>query len=266
MLEQLSTVDAGTVGLGVFFAIGLLGGAHCIGMCGPLVTSYATRLSRGEDRTNAPRLRWHDVRQHALFNLGRTVSYAAIGAVMGALGALLFDAAAIVSVARSVRATAGVLVGGIIVLAGVQYLVRGTVGHVDAIPGSGDLFERLTGLLSDRIDDWVDSPRIFALGAIHGVLPCPLLYPAFLYAFARGSPVEGALSLAALGLGTFPTLFGMATVWHSVQPRTRVRLHRVLGVLFVLLGSIALTHGLMLFGVPVPHVKIPVWQPLSVAG
>ncbi|TKX52501.1 sulfite exporter TauE/SafE family protein, partial [Halorubrum sp. SS7] len=28
----------------LFLAIGLLGGAHCIGMCGPLVTVYASRM------------------------------------------------------------------------------------------------------------------------------------------------------------------------------------------------------------------------------
>ncbi len=38
---------SGDIGLVVFALIGLLGGAHCLGMCGPLVTLYADRL--GDD-------------------------------------------------------------------------------------------------------------------------------------------------------------------------------------------------------------------------
>jgi len=34
----------------LFLVIGLLGGAHCIGMCGPLVTVYAGRMREGRAR------------------------------------------------------------------------------------------------------------------------------------------------------------------------------------------------------------------------
>ncbi|MUW15947.1 sulfite exporter TauE/SafE family protein, partial [Halorubrum sp. CBA1125] len=36
----------------LFLAIGLLGGAHCIGMCGPLVTVYAGRMRDGTRRAD----------------------------------------------------------------------------------------------------------------------------------------------------------------------------------------------------------------------
>jgi sulfite exporter TauE/SafE len=98
-------------------------------------------------------------------------------------------------------------------------------------------------------------------------LPCPILYPVYLYALARGSPVAGAVSLALVGLGTFPTLFasGLAVgALDGIAPTNRVRLHRVLGVAFLLLGYIPLAHGLMLLGVDLlPHVHIPVYQPLG---
>jgi len=268
---QSSLVDPGTgVSLAVFAAIGLLGGAHCLGMCGPLVTLYADRMARGDggatatasDRHGQSRVGWHDIRQHLLFNLGRTVSYAAIGAVMGSLGAVLFDAAAVAAIARPVRAVTGLAVGVVIVAAGLGYLVRGSVGHGSSIPGLGRVFSRVYALVTDHVDDWVGGPRIVGLGMVHGVLPCPLLYPAFLYALARGSPVEGALSLAVLGLGTVPTLFAYGTVFQSVSARSRVRLHRVLGVAFLVLGYLPLSHGLMLVGVDVPRIPVPVYQPL----
>jgi sulfite exporter TauE/SafE len=249
----------GDVGLLVFLAIGALGGVHCLGMCGPLVTLYADRLGADADR-----VRPIDVRQHLLFNAGRTLSYATIGATMGALGAVLFDAAAVAAVATDVRAITGIVVGGFIVLTGGGYLVRGTGGgHGGSLPLVGTAFARIYGTVTARVDEWVGGPRIVALGALHGLLPCPLLYPAFLYAFAVGSPARGALSLFVLGLGTVPTLLAYGTVFQSLDAGARVGLHRVLGVLFLALGYLPLAHGLMLVGIHVPHPPIPVYQPLG---
>ncbi|MFB6100990.1 MAG: sulfite exporter TauE/SafE family protein [Haloplanus sp.] len=248
----------GDVGLVVFFAIGILGGAHCLGMCGPLVTLYADRLGAENER-----VRWLDVRQHLLFNAGRTASYTLIGATMGALGAVFFDTAAVAAIATDVRAITGIVVGGFIVVTGAGYLLRGSGGGGVSIPFVGSAFSRVYGAVTARVDEWVGGPRIVALGALHGFLPCPLLYPAFLYAFAVGSPTRGALSLAVLGLGTVPTLLAYGTVFQSLGTGTRAGLHRVLGALFVVLGYLPLAHGLMLMGIHLPHPPIPVYQPLG---
>lgn len=254
----LGTIGRESLGLGVFFLIGLLGGAHCLGMCGPLVTTYGTRLGSDTDR-----LRWRDVRQHALFNLGRTVSYAGMGAAMGALGIVLYEAANVVELAAIVRGTTGVLVGIVIVATGVRYLHSGSAVGFETLPGVSSLFGRVSGAVTDRLDSLVHGPGIVALGAVHAILPCPLLFPAYLYAFARGSPVEGALALGALGLGTFPTLFALGTLSVRLDTARRVTVHRILGVAFLGLGLVALTHGLRLLGAPVPHVPLPIYQPLS---
>lgn len=248
----------GDVGLLVFVAIGVLGGAHCLGMCGPLVTLYADRLGAESDR-----VRPIDVRQHLLFNAGRTLSYAAIGALMGGLGAVLFDVAAVATLATDVRGITGILAGGFIMFTGAGYLFRGSVGHGVSIPFAGSAFSRMYAAVTARVDTWVGGPRILALGALHGILPCPLLYPAFLYAFAVGSPIRGAVSLAALGVGTVPTLLAYGTVFQSLTTGRRVGLHRALGVLFVALGYLPLAHGLMLLGIHIPHPPIPVYQPLG---
>jgi len=91
-----------------------------------------------------------------------------------------------------------------------------------------------------------------------------MLYPAFLYAFARGSPVEGALSLGVLGAGTFPTLMVYGLTVRSIGPEHRQTLHRVLGVAFVALGLVTLKMGLMSFGIELPiPLRFPRYQPLS---
>ncbi|MFW6317508.1 MAG: sulfite exporter TauE/SafE family protein [Halorubrum sp.] len=81
----------------VFGLIGLLAGAHCLGMCGPLVTTYGDRMREARSGRNRDELTPFEVRQHLLFNLGRTAGYALVGGLFGLLGALAFvsvDAAA----------------------------------------------------------------------------------------------------------------------------------------------------------------------------
>jgi sulfite exporter TauE/SafE len=262
----------------LFAAIGLLGGAHCIGMCGPLVTVYASRMDAdagrtdgGEaDATRAPRaatgreghLTTYEVRQHALFNLGRAASYATIGTLLGALGgAVLVATATLTDAAEAVRGGVGLLVGAAVILVGVRYLLGGATGGIH-LPG----LERVTGWLTGHLDRLANGPGIVALGAVHGLLPCPNLYPAYLYAFASGSAVAGGVALGALGLGTIPAVFAYGTLIESVDPVSRRRIHRLLGVAFVALGYVLFAHGLMAVGVHVPHPRLPFWNPLDVAG
>ena len=246
-------------GLGLFFVVGLLGGAHCLGMCGPLVTTYADRLG---GRDNA--VSWREIRGHALFNAGRTASYATIGGLAGLAGGVVFDAAGVIALGDAIRGVVGVGVGLFVVAAGLGYLVSGT--NALARFEAGVLsrpFARVYGAITTRVDDWVRGPRIAALGAIHGLLPCPILYPAFLYAFATGSATTGALSLLALGLGTVPALFLYGTAFGAAGETTRRRLHRAMGVAFLAMGYVPIAHGLGLLGVPVPGVRIPIYQPLG---
>ena len=250
-------VVTGDVGLAIFAIVGLLGGAHCLGMCGPLVTLYADQL--GDDGP----VRWAEIRQHLLFNFGRTVSYALIGGLMGLLGTVVYDTAAVVALADTLRAVAGIAVGGFIVVTGGLYLRTGTTAGTAARIGSGSLFWRLSTRLHQHVDQWVGGPRIVALGAVHGILPCPLLYPAFLYAFAVGSPAYGALALSVLGLGTVPAVFGYGVAFNSVSPRFQSGLHRTLGAAFLVLGYLPLSHGLLILGIELPHPAIPIYQPLG---
>ncbi|NGM68067.1 sulfite exporter TauE/SafE family protein [Natronolimnobius sp. AArcel1] len=253
------------VGIVVFALIGLLGGAHCLGMCGPLVTTYSDRLRAQESGPSGRNeLTVGMVKQHALFNLGRAISYALIGGLFGLAGSLVFiSPQAVTAVATDVHALAGIVVGVVIVVMGLSYLTgKGLVGGSVTLPLVQPALERVHGRLLANVDSWVGDTRIAGLGAVHGLLPCPLLYPAFLYAFVQGSPAGGVLALAALGLGTVPSLFVYGTLFQSLSLETRIKLHRVLGVAFVVLGYIPLQHGLATLGIYLPHVPLPHYQPL----
>ncbi|MBP1921354.1 sulfite exporter TauE/SafE [Halorubrum alkaliphilum] len=270
----------------LFLAIGLLGGAHCIGMCGPLVTAYSARMNGGvtdtggsgstagsrtdggtgaaagtdsTDRRRSGHLTTYEVRQHALFNLGRTASYTLIGALLGAIGGVvLVGAATLTGAAGTVRGVVGLGVGAAVILVGIRYVLGGATGGVH-LPG----LQRITGWLTGHVDRLANGPGIVGLGAVHGLLPCPILYPAYLYAFASGSAVSGGIALAALGVGTMPAVFLYGTLIERVDAVHRRRVHRLLGVAFVVLGYVLFAHGLMAVGIHLPHPELPFWNPLD---
>lgn len=259
------TVDvlAGNVDLAVFLLIGLLAGAHCLGMCGPLVTAYGDRMRANGPSRRRDELRPFEVRQHLLFNLGRAGSYALLGGLFALLGYVAFASLdATLAIGDGIRGVTGILVGIAIVASGLYYLrgKSGVPGH--NVPLLGAVFGRISGALVGRIDRLATGPGIVGLGAVHGLLPCPIIYPAYIYAFALGDPLRGALSLGVLGIGTIPTLFLYGTLLSSIGPQTRVRLHRGLGAAFLLLGYLPLQHGLMQFGVHLPHPPVPFYDPL----
>lgn len=255
----------------LFLLIGLLAGAHCIGMCGPLVTIYAQQMDAtrtdGGQQTGSARgqrhahLSLYEVRQHALFNVGRTLSYTTIGAIVGLLGGVVFiGAGELTATAELVRGVFGVVTGTFVIGTGVIY-VLGRVTSGVQLPGTQRVIQKLTG----AVERLANGPGIVGLGAVHGLLPCPILYPAYLYAFSTGSPIAGGVALFALGVGTIPTVFAYGTIIDSVSATHRRRMHRVLGVLFVILGYILLAHGLMSLGIRIPHPRLPFWDPLTTA-
>nr|WP_313684037.1 sulfite exporter TauE/SafE family protein [Halobellus sp. DFY28] len=262
LVVDVGSVSGSEVEAVVFLVVGALGGAHCLGMCGPLVSVYADRLSEQEERDVGLSVR--QVRQHGLFNVGRAVGYAIVGAVLATVGAFAFGAAdAVFAVGNGLRAATGILVGAFIMTTGAAYLAGGSGLHL-SLPGplSGG-FAYVSTALTGRVDALVGDWRIVGLGFGHAFLPCPITYPAYLYAFTIGDPVRAALLLSLLGVGTLPTLFVYGTALGSLSVGRRQSLHRVLGAAFLLLGYLPLAHGLMLVGIHIPHPTVPIYQPLG---
>lgn len=170
------------------FAAGLLGGVHCVGMCGGIVGALSA-ASRG---SLSARL--------AAFNAGRIASYATAGATAGAMGGLAQGVGpeAILRTALFVAAQVMVVLIGFYVAGWSRAIVR---------------FERAGAALWRRLDPLrrrffpIDSTsRALGAGAIWGWIPCGLVYGMLPLAAVAGGPGKGALVLAAFGLGTLPGL------------------------------------------------------------
>jgi sulfite exporter TauE/SafE len=221
---------AGTA-LAAAFLFGLLGSTHCFGMCGPLVSLYASQLAAGGGPS--------PLRQHLLFNLGRSLAYTNLGALLGAAGFIL-----------GVRPWTVGLVG---LAAGLFVLAMGS--HFLGVGGAASSLERLlarpTGALVGIWRRYVllaRSPGIVLLGALHGLLPCPLLYVMFTSAVAVGDPIRGGVLLFCFSLGTVPMMWGIGVAGQHLSPARRLAWQRVFGGLVTLWGLVLVVHGLQSLG------------------
>jgi len=214
----------GSVDLLSAFVVGLLGGVHCVGMCGGIVGALSFGLP--PDR-NLPIL--------LAYNAGRISSYALAGALMGALG-FYFSGLLPVQLAQRVLLT---FAGLFLILMGL-YLA----GWWNAL----SRVERAGGLLWRRIEPLgrgllpVRSVRhALLLGLLWGWLPCGLVYSALVWTVSAGGAVEGAMLMLAFGLGTLPNLLLMGVAAAQLTRWARQPLVRVLaGTLVILFGVLLL--------------------------
>lgn len=174
------------------FVVGLLGGVHCVGMCGGIVGALSLGLP---GQRNLPLL--------LAYNIGRISSYTAAGALMGALG-FYFSGLLPVQIAQQVL----LAVAGLFLILMGLYLA-GWWNALTAIERAGGvLWRRIEplgrGLLPVR-SVW----HGFLLGLLWGWLPCGLVYSALVWTVSAGGALEGAALMLAFGLGTLPNLLLM---------------------------------------------------------
>ncbi|HUX26489.1 MAG TPA: sulfite exporter TauE/SafE family protein [Burkholderiales bacterium] len=215
-------------GLAAVFLIGLLGGVHCIGMCGGIVGALTLQTPR---RSRA----WS---MHLAYSAGRIASYAAAGAIMGLIGGagLMFNHILPVQLLFYVLANL-VLIGLGLYLAGLnKWLAR---------------LESLGGWLWRRIQPYSvrflpadTAPKAFALGTLWGWLPCGLVYSVLATALVSGGAARGAGLMLAFGLGTLPNLLlaGMALKRLREFTANR-RLRLAAGVLVAAFGVVGLARA-----------------------
>ena len=175
--------------IAVFF-IGILGGAHCIGMCGGIVGALSMPGQRGASL-------WA---RHLAYNLGRISSYTLIGGAVGAIGSasLLFNQFLPVQLSLYVLANVMLICMGI-------YLV-GYTRVLAGVERFGQQLWRNVQPLSRRFVGGRSWQQALPLGFMWGFLPCGLTYSVLSTALVSGSALRGAGLMLSFGLGTLPNL------------------------------------------------------------
>ena len=206
--------------------VGLLGGVHCLGMCGGVVGALTFSLP-----VTVQRQWWRMMSYQLAYNLGRITSYTLAGALFGFLGSQLVSLAAFLPMQQALQ----VVAGGFMVALGL-YLAGLWQGVV--------VIERLGGRLWARLQPWTQRltpvrslPQAWLYGLVWGWLPCGLVYSMLIWALAAGSAVQGAALMLAFGLGTLPNLMLMGVFAFFFTRLTRnVWVRRGAGTLVMLFG------------------------------
>lgn len=216
------------------FLVGLLGGVHCIGMCGGIVGALSFGLPdhlRQQPRRMLPYL--------LAYNLARIGSYTLAGALLGGISALAMQLVAINQLQQILVVFAGVFM----ILLG--FYVGGWWRILLRVEQAGGVIWRRIEPLGRRFVPVRSVWHAFLLGLVWGWLPCGLVYSVLIWAMASGGPGQGGLLLFSFGLGTLPNLLAMGLFAATLSRWVRYRWVRWLaGGAIVGFGVMELLQGL----------------------
>jgi uncharacterized protein len=206
------------------FILGLVGSLHCAGMCGPLA------LALPPAGNTAPAY----VLGRVAYNLGRMVTYCALGLVFGLVGATLWLA--------GIQRWASIALGVALLLG--LFASRKLVRWNPVLLVVDWLKSRMAGLLRRR-----SLVSLGVLGLLNGLLPCGLVYAACAGATATGGVLAGAQYMAAFGAGTVPMMLALGLSGTLVPVSLRLQLRKAIPVCLCLLGTLLILRGMAL-GIP----------------
>ena len=197
------------------FVLGLFSTVHCLGMCGGIIGALSLSLPE-------------PVRQHrgrligfiTTYNLGRILSYSVAGLIVGFIGA---EAAAYTDMSDGpsiLRYT------GVVMMIAMGLYLAGWLPQLAKVERIGKPLWRRLEPLGRRLVPVDTLPKAALYGTIWGWLPCGMVYFALVWALTSASAAQGAMIMAAFGLGTLPSLLsaGVAASW--LTRFTRYRLTR----------------------------------------
>ncbi len=207
--------------------LGLLGGGHCLGMCGGLMGALTMAIP-AEQRNRRLQLL-------LAYNIGRISSYALAGLLVGLAGWAIGNSPA----ALLLRVLAGIL------LICMGLYLAGWWSGLTRIEALGRHLWRHLQPLTRRLMPVTSVPQALFLGAIWGWLPCGLVYSSLLWAASQGSAINSALLMLVFGLGTVPVLLATGMAAERLTALLRQRGVRIAGGVLVMLFG--------LWTLPGPH-------------
>jgi len=210
------------------FLIGLLGSFHCIGMCGPIALALPIQSNN----------KFTFVTGRILYNLGRAITYAAIGIVFGLVGQSL----SLAGLQQSVSIVAGIFILLMVLLPSKfsqkMYLLKPAYSFTN-------LLKRKFGVLLKK----KSIAAVFSIGLLNGFLPCGLVYVAVAGAVATGGYLEGAAYMFVFGIGTLPIMLAASLATNVITTPVRKKINKLIPAFMVVLAFLFILRGMNL-GIP----------------
>jgi len=208
MLDQFSILGA--------FLAGLFGSAHCVAMCGSIVTglNQSIRSDKALDKivvksnsiqttTNAKQFtnKWNYT---LLYHFGRISSYMLAGFIVSGIGVLGYQ-----SIEYSNAILVGQLLAAAFMFALGLYISKIWQGLIK-LEKLGSYLWRLISPFAQRLFPINRSDKAFYAGLLWGWLPCGMVYSVLVWSFTSGSLLTGTVMMLAFGLGTLPMLLSLS--------------------------------------------------------
>ena len=216
--------------LPLVFLGGLLGSAHCIGMCGPFA------LMVGGSAKSWRQNLW----RQSIYTLGRMSTYGLLGAVAGGAGLYLQQQLPqLVNVAAVLAVLAGVML---------MYLglaSAGVVGRRAATQTHGTCLW-FAPYLAPLFRSPGTSP-LFVAGLLTGMLPCGLVYGFLALAASSQDIGLGAGTMALFGAGTAPAMIVTGIGASAISHKIRHKLFTFAAWCVVLTGVFSVYRGVSFF-------------------
>lgn len=238
------------------FVTGLLGGVHCAGMCGGIVSAlgmmqqkptraaFSIPITVVQTHTPAAPISGQAssvirgaLSSVCLYNVGRIGTYSLLGALAGAVGSVAWLMQSLLPVQQIAFFTSNVL----LILMGLYILGFKRIGIVIESVGKR-LWVHIRPLATARLSGSGALNSVLA-GSLWGLVPCGMVYAVLSAALVSGSAVNGALLMLVFGLGTLPNLMvlGMSGQWLARASRNRY-VRTFAGGIIVLFGLMGLMH------------------------
>ena len=220
--------------------LGVLGSAHCIGMCGPLALAIPSPKHS----------LWARLRSTLVLNSGRILTYAIIGAGFGMFGRGLQLA--------GLQQVVSISLGVIILL---SLLLPRVFAKLGVGSRMGTLVMRGQSIMARQMKR-TSLQGLFFTGMLNGLLPCGLIYLAAAGAIGYGGWANGALFMLFFGLGTWPALVGLKLSGSYAGPKLRNTLRKLTPYAYFAMGVLFILRGMDL-GIPYISPDLP--EPNSVS-
>jgi len=230
-LEILSKLNEKNISYWLILFIGFLASFHCVGMCGGLVVAYTANHHSKEKTSNS-----FISSPHLQYNLGRMISYTAIGAVLGGFGSFF-------GINPTFTGIITLIAGAFMILMGLSLATN--FACLEKVKFKLPIFIAKY-LYKQKHSKKPKGPLI--IGLLNGFMPCGPLQAMQLYALASGSVTQGALSMGAYALGTVPLMFGFGNFISLISKDRINQVMKFSGVIVMILGIFMLNRGFINFG------------------
>lgn len=197
----------------------------------------------------APAARRRALLLQGVYHVGKTTTYALLGAATALAGTALVRGLA------PVQNVLTVLVGLFLIGLGLSLLGL----RLPPVPtrfSPATLLSRLRTLLARTLRRGGYRGAL-GLGLLNGLLPCGLVYAALAKATVAGSVAGGMVTMAVFGLATVPALLLVGLSPRFFRPGRRIRLNQAAGVLVVVFGLLTLSRGFLDMTHGAGHAQMP---------